>query len=128
MGSKSGPTDAQIRADVRKEAELKTLGAQEQKRIQAAGRQKRGRSSLISGNQRGIVENDNFRELNAANQPIADEKKRRLGAKKSSLLAAQNARIGAAAAGRKKDFETRDTIRDVFNPGQAVGRTLGIKW
>ena len=54
MGSDSGPTDAQKRADVRKEEELTLLRAQEQQRIKAAGRKRRGRASLISGSATGL--------------------------------------------------------------------------
>ena len=54
MASDSGPTDAQKRAEVRKEEELTLLRAQEKQRIQAAGRKKRGRASLISGSATGL--------------------------------------------------------------------------
>lgn len=57
MGSKSqGPTDAQVRAEKRKEEELALLSSQEEQRKRALGRKKRGRASLISGEAAGIQE------------------------------------------------------------------------
>ena len=58
MGSKSapGPSAAQKRAEQRKEAEIVELDRQEKKRVAAAGRRRRGRSSLISGATTGLRE------------------------------------------------------------------------
>ena len=57
MASKpSGPTEAQHRAEARKEEELALLESQESQRKRALGRRKRGRASLISGAATGIQE------------------------------------------------------------------------
>ncbi len=51
---KGGPSDAQKRAEVRKEEELSILKTQEAQRVNAANRKKRGRASLISGAETGL--------------------------------------------------------------------------
>ena len=55
-GGDSGPTDAQKRAEARREEEIAELGRQEDKRKAAAMRKRRGRASLISGSEQGIQE------------------------------------------------------------------------
>jgi hypothetical protein len=57
MGRKApGPTEAQVKAEKRKEEELALLEAQEAQRKRALGRRRRGRASLISGLSTGIQE------------------------------------------------------------------------
>ena len=52
----SGPTEAQIKAERRRDKELKLLDRQEAQRLKATKRKKRGRASLITGSESGIKE------------------------------------------------------------------------
>lgn len=131
--SKSGPTDIQRRTERRQQAELTKLQGIETKKTAAAARRTRGRASLISGSERGIVEGDNFQELNRLNRPIAEAKASRLERERTSLLQEQewaaSAPERAESAKRKKEFETRDKARDILNPGLAgTAKFLGVKF
>jgi len=131
--SKSGPTDIQRRTERRQLEEITKLEGIEAKKTAAAGRRTRGRASLISGSERGIVEGSNFAELNRLNRPIAEAKAKRVEAERSSLLSQKEYEAAApersAAAKRKKDFQTRDKARDVLNPGLAgTASFLGVKF
>ena len=136
MQQQSGPTDIQRRTERRQVAELNKLSAIEAQKTAAAGRRTRGRASLISGSERGITspnEQAQFTAANVANRPIAEEKAQRLAAESASLIASQEYAASAperdAAAKRKKDFKTRDNIRDVMNPGLAgTANVLGVKF
>ncbi len=52
-GGSSGPSKSQIRAEEQQKKELADLQAKEDARVDAMGRKKRGRASLISGEETG---------------------------------------------------------------------------
>lgn len=59
MGKKDpGPSIQQRRAETRKEEEITLLKDQEEQRIKALKRKRRGRATLISGAETGILEEE----------------------------------------------------------------------
>ena len=55
-GGSSGPSAAQIAAETAQAKELADLQAKEDSRVEAMGRRRRGRASLLSGEETGMKE------------------------------------------------------------------------